>query len=295
MGKETIMLAKNLNLKKMEYPCVASEKLDGVPGDFFGLPDGSVGVRTRQDEPILSVSHIQEWLYGLLPVGHHLIGELHIEGKTFKDISGIVRRHETCPDLILNIFDYYIEDKPWMTYADRMRECAFGDVGRFVYDSHDNDSIVRFIEGTNISNEKQLLKHIESFTRDRPDAEGIIFRPLTGENSLYESAKRSWGFQRHKGEATADLRLVGFEEAIDKKTGLGNGMVGRLIVEYKGKHIGAGPGKLKHDERIDMFKNPKDYLQRIVQIAYKPDESYDALREARFDEWRDDKTEPNTA
>lgn len=295
MSNETIMLAKNLNLKKIQYPCVASEKLDGVPGDFVTHQMGTifkVQALTRQGEDIKSVDHIRNWLYGQMERDTHLVGELHVQGLPFKDIGGLVRdTKRQHPQLVLNIFDYWNENDPDQTYASRMESLVMSDIGRFIYD--DMDGCVRIIPGTTINNEDELLAHCKTFTEANPESEGLIFRPLHGKDSLYRIGKRSWGFQRYKAEETADLRLIDFEEAIEGDSGVGKKMAGRLICEYKGGRIGVGPGALKHDERIAIYNNPSEFMQRIIEVAYKPDPSYDALREARFKRWRDDKSEPN--
>lgn len=294
MSSETIMLAKNLNLKKMQYPCVASEKLDGVPGDFAARQMGTiikVEALTRQNEFIKSVDHIRNWLYGMLDRDVHLVGELHIQGLPFKEISGLVRRDAPCPKLVLNVFDYFIENEPDQTYAERMEELVHSDVGKFIYDGL--DGCVRAIPGVTLDNETELLAYIAAFGVEFPDSEGLIFRPLHGKDSLYRPGKRSWGFQRFKGEETLDLKLVGYEEAVTGDTKEGKAMVGRLIVLYKGREIGVGPGALTHDERIEVFNNFGDYVGQIIEVAYKPDPTYEALREARFKRWRPDKAEPN--
>jgi ATP-dependent DNA ligase len=292
MSNETIMLAKNLNLKKMQYPCSATEKLDGVPGKYTaGMRFNEVFASTRQGEPILSTEHIKDWLFDKLPSGHSVIGELHIPGLVFKDISGLVRRAETCSELVLNVFDYVIAGEPNMSYADRMEAMVMSEVGKYIYDEMDGP--VRVIPGKHIANEQELLKYCAEFTKLNPNAEGLIFRPLHGEISEYAQGKRSWGLQRYKAEETVDLRVMGVHEAIDSKTGKGNGMVGRIVCDYKGTEIGVGPGALTHAERIDWFHNQKDYLFNIIEVAYKPDPSYDALREARFKRFRHDKIEPN--
>jgi len=295
MSDETIMLAKNLDLKKIQYPCAASEKLDGVPGVFRSEQQATihkVSAITRQGEPIKSVDHIRSKLYGKLNDDCQLIGELHIEGLPFKDISGFVRRDEQCPQLVLNVWDYFIEDEPDMTYSDRRSALMESDVGKFIYDALEGS--IRIIPGKTIQNEEELTAYCADWVKAFPESEGLIFRPLHGKHSLYNPGKRSWGFQRFKAEETVDLRLVGMEEAIDAKTGKGNGMVGRLICEYKGRTIGVGPGALKHGERIALWQIQKDRaIGRIIEVAYKPDPSYEALREARFKRFRDDKTKPN--
>lgn len=279
------MLAKNIDYKKIIYPVIVTEKLDGVPADFYATADGEVHVRTRQGEPLYSVDHIKDWLFGLLYPHHHVIGELYVQGLPFKDIGGLVRAERPAPELTLNVFDYYHEGKEWMTYGDRLRLMA-ENIGIHV----ERKSPVQLIPGVQILDENTLKENIATFDKLYPEKEGVIIRSLLGK---MEIGKRSWNFQRHKAIGTVDLELVGFDVAIDKKTGEGNGMAGRLIAKYNGEEIGVGPGCLNHTERKDMMKNPDKYLHRIIEVEYKPDPTYHALREPVFKRWRDDKTEPN--
>lgn len=293
MSNETIMLAKNLNLKKLKFPVHASEKLDGVPAVFTGHQIGTIHLidaRTRQGEPIHSTDHIKQWLWGKLPVGHSLIGELYIPGLPFKDISGHVRKMKLNEDLVLFVWDYDTGE-PNMSFEQRMNALVESDIGRFIYDDYEGS--VRLINGTTLNSEEELLKHCERHTETFPESEGLIFRPLHGKESLWIPGKRSWGFQRWKAEETVDLQIIGFEEAVTGDTKEPKGMVGRIICGYKDTPIGVGPGALTHAERIDIWENQRDSLYKIIEVAYKPDPSYEALREARFKRFRDDKTSPN--
>lgn len=292
MAGETIMLAKNLDVKKLDFPCAASEKLDGVPAVFRNVHNGAVNAFTRQGELLASVEHINSALYGLIKPGHELVGELYVPGMSFKDIGGLVRRQYASPELILYVWDYSLGN-PNATYAERMTALVDSDLGRAIFDAHNyGDGPMRIIEAKHIEDEKQLHKHCENFTHLNPESEGLIFRPLHGKHSTYEPAKRSWGFQRFKAEETVDLKLVGIEEAVSED-GEPKDMAGRLICEYKGKQIGVGPGALKHGERIFIFHNQDTVLGKIIEVAYKPDPAYTALREARFKRFRDDKAQPN--
>lgn len=282
---EVMMLAKNLDYKRVIYPVIVTEKLDGVPVDFYATADGEIHVRTRQGEPLYSVDHIKDWLFGLLHPHHHIIGELYVQGLPFKDIGGLVRAERPAPELTLNVFDYYHTGKEYMTYADRLRMMA-ENIGIHV----ERKSPVQLIPGVHILDERTLRENIETFDKLYPEKEGVIIRSLLGK---MEIGKRSWNFQRHKAVGTVDLKLDGMVQAIDKKTGHGNGMVGGLRAYFGDLQIGVGPGTLSHEERIDMFNAPFKYIGRIMEVEFKPDPTYFALREPVFKRWRDDKTEPN--
>lgn len=295
MGTETIMLASSFNPDKAVFPQMISEKIDGVAADFHTkVISGQIQwtVRSRDNKPIHSVPHILDCLNQLVPAvkGLHLIAELHIAGKDFKDISGISRRKE--PDdetemLRANIYDLYIEGQEDTDYVDRYDAILKYVTVPMSYPIRRIPSYLVEDKDAFLSRRTQIIKSNNS---KRPTGcEGIIARSVRGKDSWYQVAKRPKGFAKDKAVATIDLPIIGFEEAADAKTNEPLGMVGRLIAKYKGKEIGIGPGKLTHKERIDMFMNWKQYFGHVAEIAYMPDDSYTALREPRFLYWRPDK------
>ncbi len=289
------MLAKTFKKEsQLLFPVVFSEKLDGVAVDFFAVEtlDGGpkVFARSRQDEPLLSVDHIRQYLLGKLPNKAHLICELYIPGEDFKDISGIVRRHETTGELYAFIYDFYIEGQEHLNYMERMNQMV-SYLGKYIIPDLDVCP-VQFIAAVKVDTLEDWHKVLPQFFALRPDAEGVVIRSLY-EKAHYKPGWRSPGMLKHKVTNTIDLGVQGFEEAICKDTGNGLGMVGRINVFYKGEIIGVGPGKMTHEERKHVFANQPDYINKIIEVAYMPDASYDALREPRFYRWRDDKQKPN--
>src|SRR5690606_11757366 len=145
-----------------------------------------------------------------------------------------------------------------------------------------------------VNNEEEFNERYNAIVKanstKRPSGcEGVIVRTLRGPDSYYRVAKRPKGFAKLKVTDTIDIPFLDFEEAIDKKTGEGLGMVGRIISKYNGKTVGCGPGKLTHKERIRIFDEwPKD-KGRIFEAAFMPDIGYKAMREPRFLHWRPDK------
>jgi hypothetical protein len=105
---------------------------------------------------------------------------------------------------------------------------------------------------------------------------------------------------------TIDLLVVGFEEA-HSEDGNPLGMVGRVNAEYNTmgfdtegavhnyQIIGVGPGALNHTERKNLWRMYKQgkFTPRIAEIRYMRDDSYDALRQPTFKQWRDDKVNPD--
>ena len=288
MGKEVIMLASKYDPKKQQFPAHVSEKYDGVAADFYKTPTGWK-VRTRQDKPIKSVQHIidalnahaMNWSNGV-----HVIGELYVPGMDFKDISGLVRRDALAENLLLFVYDQYWEhtlefNEEISCFAKRLEGMQ-----EIVKDVGEPLVLPPYYIVTSVDDIQEATHNI---LKINPEAEGIMVRQLHGPESMYVAGKRPRGMAKYKLVETHDLKLVDIEQAIDAKTGEGNGMAGRLVVEYKGKEVGVGPGKLTHAERIDMWKNGAAYIGRTIEVAAMPDKSYEALREPRFIRFRPDK------
>lgn len=295
MGKETIMLSKTYKENmKIDFPAVVTEKLDGVPGDFYAKKGKFYG-RTRQGEEIHSTPHILDALACCLPDGAHVIGELYNPRLAFSEISGAVRRHSpTINSLSLTLwaFDFYIEgQEKW--YSERMRDL------RSILKPFDRR--VQFLNGYRVQ-DVSGIEYAENCIRNQNSLyEGIVIRPLMGKTSIFKAGWRSPGMIKKKRVQSIDLRIAGFEEAISKD-GKPLGMVGRIEVYFPSgitsdgnneytdfKRIGVGPGKLSHAERETIWKNQKKYINRTIEVTYMPDPNYEALREARFYRFRPDK------
>lgn len=296
MASETIMLAKKFDVRKVQFPCAVTEKLDGVAADFYCNGNfGEVLVRSRQNKPILSVAHIQEWLTGKLQPGAHVICELYVPGMPFKDIGGLVRAHDPAPVLQAFCYDFYIEGQENTEFSGRCIQ-ATRQLCPWI---NDPTAPVKFIKAHVCESAEELLEYLFFFKELKPNAEGVVIRSLYGAESYYKFG-RSWGMQKCKTQETADLKVIGFEEA-RTEDGKPKGMVGRIWVEcealdYPGTTIqtGAGAGKMTHEERTEVWNNQDKYIGKIAEIAYMPDETYaGGLREPRFYQWRNDKTEPS--
>lgn len=291
----TIPLAKGFKPEKLNYPVLVSEKLDGVPiavtvtVDDSGTPLLPATMKTRQGEDCISAfSIVAEWVVNNLsffegfPGSHTMVGELFQTSNPqapFKDTSGIARRQVDQGKLLSwGIFDYFWDGGD-VSYFDRFT---------YFYGKMQTTENVVCIPFYTVDDEEELDATFRVFTQDNPKAEGMVARSAT---DTFNPGKRSWGYQKMLYEPTIDLRIMGFEEAKDGKTGEGKGMVGRLIASYKGGEIGIGPGKLTHKERVELWTTP--FCPRIAQIKYKADDSYEALRQPTFQHWRYDKTEPD--
>jgi ATP-dependent DNA ligase len=164
------------------------------------------------------------------------------------------------------------------------------------------DLCIRIMPAVNVYTQEEAEAAHDAFMLNNPDAEGSV---LHSWYKVFQPGKRCWGTQRMKPVPTIDLMVVGFEEA-HSADGAPLGMVGRINAELttlvpttmgmqnKAEVIGVGPGALNHTERKNLWRMWKkgQFTPRIAEIRYMRDESYDALRQPTFKQWRDDKAYP---
>jgi ATP-dependent DNA ligase len=156
----------------------------------------------------------------------------------------------------------------------------------------------------NVQTQEEAEAAYDAFMLNNPDAEGSV---LHSWYKVFQPGKRCWGTQRMKPVPTIDLMVVGFEEA-HSADGAPLGIIGRINAEYhnvvydsggivKSDYhvIGVGPGALNHTERKNLWRMWKkgQFTPRIAEIRYMRDDSYDALRQPTFKQWRGDKVNPD--
>jgi len=289
----TIPLAKGLDLSKMTFPALLSEKFDGVP--VLVRYDGfNITTQTRQGKPLPSVQFIMNDLEVRCRAteqgAFEFVGEvIQIDSPRapFRETGGIVRRQEPQHGLCVMVFDGTPVFKEHSNFNQRMADI------HTVLSQTSVDGI-EVVHQQMVTTQEAFEFNFGRFTEANPDAEGMVLRSMS---DVYEPGKRQWGYQKVLNEPTLDLEVVGFEEAVCGKTGAGKGMVGRVNVMYRGNIIGCGPGKMTHKERKelwDMWYNPEpgaEFGTSLAEIKHKGDASYDALRQPTFQRWRTDKDE----
>jgi len=288
----SIQLAKPYTPKKLEFPVMVSEKLDGVPVrmDFSKRGTGcSWLARTRQDKPVPSVreqvralcaqfASLERECFDITIVAETTHTE---KGMPFKDVSGHVRRQEQNDDLVLNIFDA----------SGEQAEDGFGRRIAFV------ESVIRgmgsspawrMIPQMICRDFAELGCALKAFTTEHDGwlPEGAVVRNM---NELWQPGKRTWGYQKYVIDPTTEVWITGYEEALSA-TGERLGMVGRLNgLWYDGGlaiKVGVGPGKLTHKDRRNLWT--MGWAPAWATVKYKRDPSYDKLRQPTFQHWRPD-------
>lgn len=287
---DVMMLAQKKRIDKLTFPCIAFEKLDGVPAVFGDDTDYSPV--SRQGKPLPAVQWMQPLMKKLLAgTGRTVIGELWIPGKPFKEISGLARQHEPAADLGFYAFDCY--RVPFgETYKERLkflRELFRAGCMRMpnchpVFKEEDIDTAYAILKA-----KSQAFEY-----------EGTVLRNLDAPFEL----TRSWSMQKDVRDPVVDLKVVRLERASANKSMKFMGSaykageelpcVGALVCsDAHGKEFTVGPGTLTHEERYSMNRNPEQYIGRIAVVKHKKDSTYSGLRQPTFQRWHEDKTVPD--
>ena len=113
---------------------------------------------------------------------------------------------------------------------------------------------------------------------------------LNDPNARYET-KRVRGLLKVKKMHTADLLVVGFEQAIDGKN---RGGLKSIIVQLDEDNTFNVSSGLTEEQRIDIWENQDQYIGKIIEIKYfEETTNKEGGRSLRFPVvlgFRDDKT-----
>lgn len=295
--------------KKLVFPVAFQQKFDGVPLRIINV-GGNILAYTRQGEQISVVKHLTEELkYILIEPGSSVTGECYIPGKDFKEISGMVRQKQMQkPELNYYVFDFDVLPSIGGGWLER-RNTFVRAFSTFleVAGKAQPDSPVKAIPTVLCRDVAEVDHTFKLLLTAFPACEGAVVHSIS---KLYEPGERRALTQKIKEVPTIDLLVTGFEEAINAKTGEGNGMVGRIIAQLSRMQpsadgstklvtteIGIGPGALKHVEREMLWRMQRQgkFKPRIAEIRYMRDDSYSSLRQPTFVQWRPDKGKPDTS
>jgi DNA ligase-1 len=247
------------DVANVQWPCIVTEKLDGIRRILI-KDNGVCRMYSRsghEDNSLVDI--LAEAVH--LPDNHVYDGELIAIGEhkdaiaTRQATSSASAKQGDKGGLVFNVFDTL----PTMEFYSGvssmyalMRKARLHKVLEELPD-------LRFIK------EVPVLKIADNFDEVAAIAaniwnaggEGVM---LNEANSLYE-VKRSKHLIKLKRVKEYELPVVGFLEGKGKYTG----MVGSILVDYKGQHVAVGSG-LTDDDRAYIWDNQEAYLGSIVEL-----------------------------
>ncbi|OAO78591.1 RNA ligase family protein [Anoxybacillus flavithermus] len=238
---------------------VLTEKLDGCRCLLF-VENSNIKAFSRQGQPILGLVDIFREAKLLLDGVYD--GELLIanadeykDRDVLQETLKIVRKDTDKRNVIFHVFDYITHDdfkngKSKLTY-DKRREFIENNIDK-------NLKWIKIVPalyiGSDLNVISDMLAKLESQGK-----EGLMLNTLDGKYQC----KRTDVLLKIKSMNTMDCKIIGFEEG----TGKYEGMLGALLLDYKGYELRCGSG-FTDEDRKEIWNNKEKYLGKIAEIQY---------------------------
>jgi DNA ligase 1 len=259
------LLATKAEFDKIQYPVLATPKLDGIR---CLMVDGVA--MSRSMKPIPN-QYVQEQLKGL----HGLDGELMINGDFNSVMSGIMSQDGE-PDFTFHVFDSFTAEGG---YEERLGDKSMSDAEWWRLQ-------VQVLYPTEISNEKELLVYLEDCLTK--GYEGVMIRQPDGRYKFGRSTVKEGILLKIKKffddeaelleiiEAQHNLNEQDYDElgyskrSSCKENLVPAGTAGSLVVKWNNKEfrVGFGPGFT--DEKKQWIWDHSCYLiGQLVKFSYQ--------------------------
>lgn len=188
-------------------------------------------------------------------------GEL--SGKNFKDTMEKVfkkKKNKKANFMVFDIltieeFEKGISEQPY-----EIRREVLEHIFKTYIEDNDMFMNLTFLDSWLIENATE--KDIVKLCQDAIDLgfEGIMFKNADG---LYY-CKRTFDWQKVKKFLDGDFEITKIEEGKGKN----KGKMGKIVIDVNGVENGLGSG-WSDLERIDMWKNPNNYIGKMVEVQYQ--------------------------
>jgi len=271
------MLAKDMREDKLEFPCYAEPKYDGVrvlahvhrntkSVDFFFRSGKEVHTLEHLIEPLLNLDVEEDCFW--------VDGEVINEEGFMKCVGDVRRKSKQAPHLEYGIFDLFFEndERTYLQRKDYLYK-AYRDMAE-----SDNIFVVDFVQVDSL----EEIRTVKGEWEDEDDnCEGIMIK----KDNRYVH-KRTWDWMKMKDELSVDFPVVGAYEGKGKY----DGMLGGLIVENPKTNVQIRVGGgYNDDERYRLWNNIADQIGKIAEIKYQYMTPKGSLRHPVFMGFRIDK------
>lgn len=223
--------------KKVQFPCYAQPKLDGMRG--LGN-DGKL--ISRANKEITTLPHIQNDLKGF---EEYIDGELYAHGLTFQENMKIIKKYREgqTEKVKYHVYDM-ISDKPFIERYNELKTIVFG---------LPNIEVVPLVE---LKNPQELEDYYGNMMQ--MGYEGVMLR---------------WGSNGYKMNGRSD-NLLKYKKFFDVAVPIvditpndANPTHGTIWVEYNGKVVKTG-ARLSHTEREEYLSNKEEYIGKTAEVRY---------------------------
>lgn len=271
---------------------VVTQKLDGFRA-VVEVKDGKVvSVKTRKGKVIDGLTELRNDFEKVLDasLGHFIFdGELLLEdpenkwtsGERFQKTGQMISADGECQGLGYHIFDAL----PYAEFVAGVSKLPYIDRRKNYLETFEAGDLVRPVPVLGTADKAGIPAWSDYAT-----AQGFEGVMLNDPHAKYE-AKRTKGLLKVKKMHTADLLVVGFEEAIDGKN---RGGLKSLIVQLDEDNTFNVSSGLTEEQREHIWNNQDQYLGKIIEIKFfEETTNKNGGRSLRFPVvlgFRDDKT-----
>lgn len=283
---------KKISGYKEDTTFVVTQKLDGFRAVVEVNNGQVVSIKTRKGKTINGLTELSKDIGANISasLGHFVFdGELLLEdpenkwtsGERFQRTGQMISTDGECVGMGFHIFDALPFDE------------FQGGVSKENYITRRKNYLETFASGKLVRTVPVLgtsdIKGIPAWS-DYATERGFEGVMLNDPNAKYET-KRTKGLLKVKKMHTADLQVIGFEEAIDGKN---RGSLKSLIIQLDENNTFNVSSGLTEEQREDIWNNKEQYLGKIVEIKYfEETTNQQGGRSLRFPVvlgFRDDKT-----
>lgn len=269
--------AKALAAVKSRTDWVAQPKFDGCCMVVQVIRNGKDLIVNKQSAigtEVKSCDHLDAAFRHLGPGTY--VGEVWAPNEPFQVVSGWFRSKTTQRMLGCRLFDGYRKDDAQMGWVDRMSL-----IRNFLYDSSHSDyvSVIHWMGFTSWADTERIARDYQESRLGSWD--GAILR---NPNALYTPGRSKGDIVKVKPLHDFDLLVTGVDKAIGGKTGRDTCA---LVLRWKmGKEHRVATG-LTHEQQ----ENPEQFINKIVRVQCMGFTVDGNMREPRFIDVREDKTE----
>ena len=258
------MLACDVELGKLHYPCLVSAKLDGVRATVRG---GVVYSRSNKPIPNLHVQKLFSWAENM--DGELIVGSAVDPDVYRKTVSGVMSVDGE-PDVYFHVFDaIHLADYP---YTIRSAHLLHG-------------VRIEKVPAFHVKDQKELREAQERYLS--AGFEGVILRGPTAYYKQGRGTMRDQCLMKLKTFHDAEAQIVGFEERMHNANELeydelgyakrsshqenlvGRGDLGALIVMFNGVEFKIGTG-FNDEDRAWFWANRDKLIGEFVKFKYFP-------------------------
>lgn len=283
------MLGVTCSLPDIQYPVIASPKLDGVRAMYR---EGYMQSRTLKAIPNRHIQYIfgevGPWIEGF--DGELVLGDPTASDLFSKTISAVMTEGGR-PNVHWYVFDNFT--KPEKTFLERIHSQQLHEIPY--------PTCIKVIEQRAVWSEAELLNY-EAGIVDQ-GYEGLILRHPNRPYKYGRSTLREGGMLKLKRFVDDEAIVVDFEELMHnanpatadkrgytKRTShqhnkIPTNTLGAIVVNWRGHHLRVGTGFTAHD-RTSIWQNRSTYQGKLVKFKYLPIGMKDLPRHPVFLSWR---------